>query len=149
MIGWDTLYEHALSFWGKPYIWGGDGTERYFGGYDCSGLVQAILDKAGMDPKGDQTAQALYNHFSGRPHYKGPSHGALAFFGTEHKVTHVGFCLDDKIMIHATGGGSHVTSTEKAKRVNASVQITPIKYRPDCVGILLPDYSGRVTFPYG
>ena len=51
---------YAKLFIGKPYLWGGEGPE----GYDCSGFIQEVLSCIGLDPKGDQTAQGLYNYFS-------------------------------------------------------------------------------------
>ena len=56
----------AFSHLGKPYIWGGDGTKKYFGGLDCSGLIQLIFEPVGLDPKGDQTAQAFYNYYKNK-----------------------------------------------------------------------------------
>ena len=133
------LYEYALSFFGYPYIWGGDGQDRYQNGYDCSGLVQKILGLAGVDPDGDQTAHSLYEHFlNNGTNTQGL--GSLAFFGTKERIIHVGFCLDNKIMINASGGGSHCRTAIDAKRLNASVKIEPIAWRKNLVAVIMPRY---------
>ena len=54
-----TLTNYAKSFIGKPYSWAG---ETPMGGFDCSGLVQTILRSVGLDPAGDQSAQALMDY---------------------------------------------------------------------------------------
>lgn len=54
------IKDYALMWVMVPYEWGGDD----FAGMDCSGFAQEILAAAGIDPKGDQTAQMLYNYFT-------------------------------------------------------------------------------------
>ena len=49
-----------MQFVGTPYVWGGNNVME---GLDCSGYTQVILRAAGLDPKGDQTSQGLYDHF--------------------------------------------------------------------------------------
>lgn len=134
------VYEYALTFFGLPYIFGGDGSPRYFGGYDCSGLVQEILSSADMDPAGDQTADGLYRYFLEHGDLNRNGLGALAFFGTADRISHVGFCIDDKIMINAAGGGSHCKSTYSAKILNASVKIDPITHHNGLFAIIMPHY---------
>ena len=36
-----TISEYAQKFIGRSYIWGGDGSGKCGGGFDCSGLVLA------------------------------------------------------------------------------------------------------------
>jgi cell wall-associated NlpC family hydrolase len=135
-----NLVSSAMHFLNIPYLWGGDD----FSGYDCSGLVQEILAMVGADPPGDQTAQALFNHFSQEPNYvsRDPQAGAVVFFGSNHKsIIHVGFMIDKYKMIEAAGGGSHITSTRDAVKFNAYVKIRPIKRRKDLLAILMPDYD--------
>lgn len=138
----DELYDYALSFHDAPYIWGGDGGLKSKGGVDCSGLVQLILKKAGIDPQGDQTADGLYRHFLKEDHgtinLRGL--GSLAFFGSQKRILHIGFCLDKKIMLEAAGGSSHVTKVEIADKLNARVKIQPINRRIDFVATIMPFY---------
>lgn len=133
----DQIYAFAIELWDRPYIWGGEGRI----GYDCSGFVQALLRYGGVDPKGDQSAAALYTHFKKEGMVWEPARGALAFFGKKTNISHVGWCIDRLSMIHARGGGSHVKTAIIAKQLNASVQITPIKYRPDLVATFMPKYE--------
>lgn len=132
------LYDYAMSFVGQPYRWGGDDPIH---GYDCSGLVQEILESCGVDPKGDQTAQGLYDYFEKRGHWNRIMLGALAFFGKDAKhITHVGFCLDPYRMIEAGGGGSKTKTREDAAKSNAYVRVRPLDSRKDLVAIIRPSY---------
>lgn len=135
----EALQFYALSFLGKPYIWGGDDPMR---GFDCSGLVQEILAGVGMDPPGDQTAQGLLEHFKKNATESAPQFGAILFFGSKTApATHVTFCLNDKLMLEAGGGGSKTITVEDATQQNAFVRIRPIKNRADLKACLMPNYS--------
>lgn len=137
----NELYDYALSFYGIPYQWGGNGPGPSSYGFDCSGLVEAILSKVNLDPAGRSSAHELYLHFSkcGVP-FKGI--GSLAFFGESDFVEHVGWMLNDKIMISAAGGGRQVTNRVKAQCMDAYVKIQPISYYrfPSLVGCWSPIY---------
>lgn len=125
------IIKYALAFLGKPYIWGGDDPMR---GFDCSGLVQELLASVGKDPAGDQTAHGLYLHFSANGTLiQKPEEAALAFFGTEQRITHVALCLNDYQMIEAGGGGSSTKTVNDAIAQNAFVRIRPISNRKDLV----------------
>jgi cell wall-associated NlpC family hydrolase len=135
----DLLIRYAMSFVGLPYRWGGDDPME---GFDCSGLVQEILASAGMDPPGDQTAQALYDHFekTGTVGAVGP--GVLAFYGQSvRKITHVGFCIDQYRMVEAGGGGSRTINLKAAVDQNAYVRIRLVTTRKDLVATINPRYK--------
>jgi cell wall-associated NlpC family hydrolase len=131
------LKAYALQFVGLPYRWGGDDP---MDGFDCSGLVQEVLQAAGIDPPGDQTAHGLYTYFKTMGLRSGRELGALAFYGSREKITHVGFCLDSRSMLEAGGGGSKTTSLEGAAKQNAYIRIRPIEGRKDLVTCIVPDY---------
>lgn len=137
----NELYKKALSFYGKPYIWGNNGPFAF----DCSGLVQGILRSWSKDIiyPWDQTADELYLYFLGNGELNKRGTGALAFFGSTDKVTHVGWCMDDLIMINASGGSSEVTSLELAKVHNAYVKIEPIDMRKNLIAVIMPLYFGN------
>ena len=126
------------TFVGKPYIWGADGPDAY----DCSGLVQALLARIGLDPAGDQTADALYRWFSqpgkGSRIVGAPSLGCLVFYGTPRRIGHVAMCLDATTMIEAGGGGPEITSVEIAREHKAQVREERIDRRKDLVAVIAP-----------
>jgi len=124
-------------------------------GYDCSGLVQEILSSVGMDPRGDQTAQALYNYFSQEQNpplrilgtsLKVPKPGALVFYGRNNRrISHVAFCIDPKRVVEAGGGNSKTVDLAAAAKQNAYVRQRPYDRRKDIVAIILPNYEDKLT----
>lgn len=139
----DEIYDYALSYFGDLYQWGGEGPPRYWG-FDCSGYVQRILRYAQADPPGDQTAQGLHDHLALNGISCGANRGAVAFFSHNNRVVHCGWMIDDKCMISASGGGSHVNKPGIAKNLNAHVKIQPIAYynAPKLTAIYMPRYPG-------
>ncbi len=147
-----TLCTYAMTFLGTNYLWGGDDPMK---GYDCSGLVQEILASVGMDPRGDQTAQALYDHFSKDtwPPLKvvgtslsTPQPGALVFYGrSNQKISHVAFAIDAKRVVEAGGGNSKTVDAEVAAKQNAYIRQRPYDRRTDIVAIILPNYYDKIT----
>lgn len=137
----NLLKEYSMSHLGIPYKWGGDDPML---GYDCSGFVQELLMSAGThpNPKQDFTAQGLYNYFAKHGSYNVCSLGSLAFYGKSHeKITHIAFCLDQKTMIEAGGGGSRTIDSDMAAKHNAYVRIRPINNRSDLVVCIMPKYK--------
>lgn len=136
----DLLVQYALTFCGLPYRWGGDDPIQ---GFDCSGLVQEILASAGLDPKGDQTAQGLYDYFEKRGSWGIQQAGSLVFYGKDaFHISHVGFMIDSYRMVEAGGGGSKTNTENDAARQNAYVRVRPIRNRADIVAIIKPYYFG-------
>ena len=128
------FFQSALN---TPYIWAGDSMTK---GVDCSGFVQLALYAIGADPKGDQTADALYRHFKSPTNGRGNvlQFGTLLFFGREEKITHIAIALNQTSMIEAAGGGSKTKTVEDAIQQKAYVKITPIRRRSDLVAKILP-----------
>ena len=116
---------------GKPYVWGGESDAE--GGYDCSGLVYASLNKGGISVSRD-TAQGYYNRFKKNTSNKNVA-GALVFFGKSTiSITHVGICTGDGVhMIESIGSKSN-TINNKGKGVTLSY----ISRRKDLVAICTP-----------
>lgn len=137
-----TAVNYAFTFLGLPYRWGGDDPIK---GLDCSGLVIEILKGVGVLPnKYDATAQNLFNFLSanGAKLEETPIDGDIVFFGESvSKITHVGFCISDTLMIEAGGGGASVTNEDVASTLNAFIRIRPIKNRKDVVAYLKPNYA--------
>lgn len=135
----DLLIDYALRFVGQPYIWGGSSPLI---GFDCSGLVQELLASCGIDPPGDQTAQALYDWLQNTGKWNSYSAGSLAFYGqSATKVTHVAMLLDPYRIIEAGGGGSHCLTLADAKTQGAYVRIRLVKHRADLVAVIKPAYE--------
>lgn len=135
----DIIYDYAMSFVGKPYLWGGDDPMT---GFDCSGLVVEILQAMGSINHGsDYTAHDLYRLFE-HSCISSPELGVLAFYGSVAKITHVGFCLDDRLMLESGGGGSRTTTLQAAIDQNAYIRIRPFDSRSDLVGLKWPQRRG-------
>lgn len=137
-----TLIEYAKSFIGKPYIWGTEGPT----GFDCSGLVQEILRSVGEDPKGDQSAQALHDHF--KVHGATTSQclaGAICFYGkSDSSITHVAFAIDNFRIIEAGGGDSTCVDEKSANKKMAMVRMRPYNFRKDLQKMFVPEYINCV-----
>lgn len=129
------LYDYAMQFVGKPYMWGGDDP---LAGFDCSGLAIELLQAAGvLPPKYDTTAQGLFLRCRGTDGIVTTADfGYLAFYGAnEEKITHVAFCMDNYFMLEAGGGGSETLTIEDAIKQNAYIRLRPIRSRKDLVAI--------------
>lgn len=125
---------YAQAFIGAPYLYGGNGP--YF---DCSSYIQEVLASAGLDPKGDQTAQTLYNILRDRHWPSQLAKGSLLFYGdARNRISHVAMVLDDdcEFMIEAAGGDSTTLTLEDANKRGAMVRVRPI--RTNFIAILKP-----------
>ncbi|MFC4529503.1 NlpC/P60 family protein [Sphaerisporangium dianthi] len=103
----------ARSHLGKPYVWGADGPNAF----DCSGLVHASLNEAGIKI-GDNTAAGY--QASGRPITGPPQPGDIIFFGDP--PTHCAIYIGDGKMIAAPHSGTVVQIQDVAGKA-------PITYR--------------------
>jgi cell wall-associated NlpC family hydrolase len=95
---------YALAQLGTPYLWGGEGA----GGFDCSGLVQAAYDAAGLQlprvaqAQYDATATSTVSLAKAQP-------GDLVFFGASTSaITHVGIVVSPGQMVDAPHTGAVV-----------------------------------------
>jgi cell wall-associated NlpC family hydrolase len=134
MISEFTL-AYAISFLGKPYIWGGQSPE----GVDCSGYAILVGQAEGIFPTGfDATAQGIYTYLkiNGAREAK-PSQGCFTFYGKDlQTISHVSICLDSFQVIEAGGGNSRTKTREDAAKIGAHVRIRPNDYRKDKVATL-------------
>lgn len=111
-------------------MWGGDDPS----GIDCSGLVQECLKSVGKNPPGgDKTADDIYRAMLNDRSKIRPTKGAILFFGTDDRITHIAIAIDNAFMIEAGGGGSNTKSEKAAWAQNAWVRVRPIDSRPDLV----------------
>lgn len=132
-----SVVEYALQFIGRPYVWGGDGSGKLGGGFDCSGLVVECLQAFGA-VEGDFTAQALYKHLLALGWAKVPrdlvNAADVLFWGkSEAAVTHVSLAASDWQHVEAGGGGSKCKTAENS---TGMVRLRPIAARKDFVAAL-------------
>jgi len=135
----EFLIQYAMGWLGTPYKWGGQSRA----GVDCSGLVQEILVSVGEDPPKDQTAHGLHRYFAnhGQQTLATPQAGALVFYGSYDKITHIAFAIDSFRIIEAGGGNRDVRTPQDADHHNAYVRIRPYDYRNDVYEIIMPEYT--------
>lgn len=135
----NLLKVYVMAFLGKPYFYGGDDPVS---GFDCSGFVSEILRASGVAPWNYRdNAQGIFNllHLKYKPCL--PQLGAIIFFGKAPGfISHVGFCINEFVMIEAGGGTSETVTNDAAIKRNAFVRLRPINYRKDVVEILWPSY---------
>lgn len=129
-----TISEYALKFLGRPYIWGGDGSGKCGGGFDCSGLVVECLRAFGHVDC-DLTAQGLYDYLAGdcceKVEFLDWESSDVLFFGKSRNcITHVAIAIGDGLMVEAGGGGSRCKTLETS---TGMVRVRPISYRKDFV----------------
>lgn len=129
------LTDYAMSFVGRPYIWGGDDAIK---GYDCSGFVQELLASQGIEFDTDLTAHGIYLYMKHNGLEDEPGEGSLCFYGNRHRMTHVAMFLDCYFIIEAAGGGAKTKTRDDAIRDNAFIRIRPYNYRGDFKSIYTP-----------
>lgn len=133
----DILYNYAMQLVGCPYRWGGDNP---MSGYDCSGLVIDLLRAAGLLAHNFRdTAAGLHRLY---PAVAAPEFGALVFYGKP-EISHIGFCLNEELMLEAGSGTAETITLAVAEAQNAFVRVRPIKSRSDLVGFTHPNYSWK------
>ncbi|GAA5168997.1 hypothetical protein GCM10023321_63890 [Pseudonocardia eucalypti] len=101
-----TVTGYARAQIGTPYVWGGDGSSE--GGFDCSGLVHAAYQAAGINLP--RTADTQFRAGPGLPPEENLQPGDLVFYRAPgaQKITHVAL---------VTGGGKVVHAPDRSKLV--------------------------------
>jgi cell wall-associated NlpC family hydrolase len=98
-----TAVRFALTQIGTPYLWGGEGPN----GFDCSGLVQAAYQAAGI-----ALPRVAQQQYDAGPHLQpgeAVQPGDLVFFGDDARhVTHVGIVVGPGEMVDAPHAGATV-----------------------------------------
>jgi hypothetical protein len=89
--------DHAARLIGRPYVWGAEGPSSF----DCSGLVQYVYGKTGIElPR-----RAVSQSREGEPAGRRLQRGDLVFFADDSRrslVTHVGIYEGAGMMIEAS-----------------------------------------------
>jgi len=101
--GADRLLRTALSFIGRPYVWGGSSPS----GFDCSGFTAYVYGRLGIAIP--RTADVQFA--AGRAVQGDPLPGDLVFFQTyDWGASHVGVYLGGGRFVNAIGADVHVTT---------------------------------------
>lgn len=94
----NNIIDTARLFLGSPYLWGG----RTFFGIDCSGFTQIVYKIHGIALPRNASQQIELGQLI--EFIDDIKEGDLAFFDNdEGKITHVGLCVDNHTIIHASG----------------------------------------------
>lgn len=132
----DSTIDFAKKFLDVPYIWGGN-CSFCQSGMDCSGYAQKILWYCGLDQKGDQTAQGIYNFMEQQSWRSQLGKGAWIFYGkSRFEISHIAFQISDDEIIEAGGGGRNTIKPTP----NAKIRIKSIEHRKDIVAVIMPKY---------
>ena len=93
----------AISFVGKPYLFGGSNPDT---GFDCSGLVQYVLEQSGVK-KLPRTSREMYD-YSSPVDTDSLVVGDLLFFQTNNanQINHVGIYVGEGRFIHSPSTGN-------------------------------------------
>ena len=127
----DQVIPIAKNLLGIPYKWGGKTSL----GFDCSGLVQTVLQICGLAiPRDSFQQQEFFPH---RIKMEEAEPGDLHFFGKDGKVSHVGFSTGGGGIIHSQGKVNEESLNPSSEIVNQklvdiylSTQSIHRKFRP-------------------
>lgn len=111
----ESIIECCKTFLGKPYVWGGESDNE--GGFDCSGLVDAVLNKAGYKVC-RSTAQG-YRAIGKAIPFSQAKAGDLLYFGTPTDATHIAIYAGNATMYESIGN-SHNNKAHPGKGVTLS-----------------------------
>lgn len=139
----DDVYAFAIKQIDVLYEWGGNGPDANDGsyGFDCSGLAEAILKAGGLIFRNRMCAHDLFQWFNVKG-VEARGRGDLCFFGRPDEIVHVGWRIDEGLMISAAHGGSWCTNATKARARLAKVKVQEIaSYKfPPLVAFRRPKY---------
>ncbi len=118
-----AVVTEARKYLGVPYVWGGTDPAR---GLDCSGLIQHVYQKFGIDLPRVSYQQARAG--TAVPSLAQAQPGDILAFG--HPVHHVGIYIGDDKMI-------------EAPRPGKDVRVSPVYETPSAIRRVLPDPSAQ------
>ncbi|SAK54207.1 hydrolase Nlp/P60 [Caballeronia glebae] len=130
-IGREEISIQAMSLVGVPYRWGGNTPDA---GFDCSGLVRYVVDRAASVNLPRTTADMSSRGESVEPEQIAP--GDLIFFNTTGRAhSHVGIYVGKLRFVNApsTGGTvrlDYLTNPYWAKRFDGIRRVAPPKAAP-------------------
>ena len=98
LYGIQNVVEYGKSLLGIPYMWGGKSSF----GFDCSGLVQALFNVAGVSLPRDCSMQIISNSLK-KIEITDLNAGDLVYFEDDGKVDHVGIFVNPNEYLHSSG----------------------------------------------
>jgi cell wall-associated NlpC family hydrolase len=102
-----TAINYACGQRGLPYVWGGNGPDGGYKGFDCSGLTKAAYAAAGITLP--RTAHTQFHAGPRVPAGQPLLPGDLVFYGNPNtKIHHVGLYIGGGMMINAPTFGQPV-----------------------------------------
>lgn len=121
----DFAWEIAKTMIGQPYIWGGDDPMT---GYDCSGFVIEVLRSCGVLPNAqDFSAAGIYDYLTKTKKCATPKSGSQGCFvfwkNASSSIVHIEMCINEKMSIGASGGGSANTTIDVSKKTQGYVKV--------------------------
>lgn len=125
---------------GKPYVWGGDSMLE--GGYDCSGLLYAVLRDCNYSTA--RTTAANYSLIGKRIPVGQQKPGDFLFFGSP--VTHCAIYVGNGYMIESRGGRKNT-----ADNPGMGVVKSLVSRRSDlsCIRRVWTEYNEALTYSIG
>lgn len=97
---WVIAINWAQTKLGNKYVWGGDGYDNPYDGYDCSGLTLAAYKQAGITLP--RVANDQYAASDNHPSRSQLRPGDLVFYGHSARgIHHVGLYVGNGMMLHA------------------------------------------------
>lgn len=113
----EKTIEHAKRFVGLPYLWGGVSTY----GFDCSGFVQMLGRRRGVNLPRDARLQVHWNGFQEvlKPDWR---RGDFLYFGQSlDRVTHTGIYMGGGMMIHAAPPCIRIQAVDEVMQTRGQV----------------------------
>lgn len=136
------IIDVATEYLGIPYVWGGTNPST---GLDCSGFVQKVFERFGIDLPRVSRQQALAGEAV--PSIEDARPGDLIAFG--HPVDHIGIYVGDNKFIHAPKTGDVVKISPIYRTPTAIRRVVPsaapgVAYNGGSIGGLAPTGSSGV-----
>lgn len=115
-VSGDSIVDTAMQYQGVPYLWGGTDPSK---GLDCSGFVQLVLSRNGIEVPRVAADQAKVG--TEVPSIADARPGDLIAFGSP-RVNHIGIYIGNGQMIHAPHTGDVVRVAPVAGREIATIR---------------------------